>query len=90
VDLVARLCHARSWAHKYDSRWVICTGTRTCKRAVHKEKIEKGGMGKLGFYAAVYNNGEAQGRCARRHSDEREGGAGMSGTPSRSQPGFGG
>jgi hypothetical protein len=38
-------------------RWVICTGTCTCKLAGHKDKREKGVMGKPGFYVVVYNKG---------------------------------
>jgi hypothetical protein len=41
VELVAGRCRARSRARKYDNRWVICTGPRTCKRAGNKEKREK-------------------------------------------------
>jgi hypothetical protein len=57
VELVAGRCRARSRASKYDNRCVICTGHRMCKRARHKEKREKGFIGKPGFYVAMYNNG---------------------------------
>jgi hypothetical protein len=55
VEIVAGRCHARSRARKYDNRWLIFTWQRTCKRAGHKEKREKGVTGKPGFYGAVYN-----------------------------------
>jgi hypothetical protein len=41
VELVAGRCRARSQARKYDNRWVICNGPRTCNSAGHKENREK-------------------------------------------------
>jgi hypothetical protein len=40
VELVAGLCRAQYRVSKYDKRWLICTGTHTCKRVGHKEKRE--------------------------------------------------
>jgi hypothetical protein len=57
MELVAGRCRARTQARKYNDRWVICTGPRTCKRIEHKGKREKGAVGKPGFYVAVYNKG---------------------------------
>jgi hypothetical protein len=91
VELVAGRCHAQSRARKYNNRWVICTGPRTCKRAGNKGKKEKGVMGKPGLNVAVYNKGGGvQGWRPRKHSYEREGGAGTSRTPTRGKPGVGG
>jgi hypothetical protein len=50
VELVAGRCRDRYQARTYYNRWVICTGPRTCKRAGHKGKREKGFMEKPGFY----------------------------------------
>jgi hypothetical protein len=60
IELVAGRCRARTQARKYNDRWVICTGPRTCKRTGHKGKREKGAVGKPGFYIAVYNKGGNQ------------------------------
>jgi hypothetical protein len=60
IELVAGHCCARTQAQKYNDRWVICTGPRTCKRTGHKGKREKGAVGKPGFYDAVYNKGGNQ------------------------------
>jgi hypothetical protein len=38
IELVAGFCHALTQAQKYNDRWVICTGTRTCKRTVRQER----------------------------------------------------
>jgi hypothetical protein len=57
IELVAGHCRDRTQAQKYNDRWVICTGARTCKRTGHKGKREKGAMGKPGFYATVYIKG---------------------------------
>jgi hypothetical protein len=57
IDLVAGSCRARTQVGKYNDRWVICTVPRTCKRTGHKDKREKGVVGKPGFYVAVYNKG---------------------------------
>jgi hypothetical protein len=60
IELVAGRCRARTQARKYNDRWVICTGPRTCNRTGHKGKREKGAVGKPGFYIAVYNKGVKQ------------------------------
>jgi hypothetical protein len=60
VELVAGRCHAQNQARKYDDRWVICTGTHTCKHKGNKGKREKGAVHKPGFYVAVCNNGGNQ------------------------------
>jgi hypothetical protein len=57
IELVAGRCRARTQARKYNDRWVICTGTRTCKRIGHNGKREKGAVVKPVFYVAVYNKG---------------------------------
>jgi hypothetical protein len=64
VELVAGRCRAQCWARKYDNRRVICTAPHSCKRAGHKDKKEKGVMGKPGFYAGVYNRGGGGTRVA--------------------------
>jgi hypothetical protein len=53
MELLAGRCRARTQAQKYDDRWVICTGPRTCKRKGHKGKIKKGAVGKPSFFVAV-------------------------------------
>jgi hypothetical protein len=55
--LVAGRCHARTQARKYNDRWVIWYGARTCKCTGHKGKQEKGAVGKPVFYVAVYKKG---------------------------------
>jgi hypothetical protein len=60
LELVAGRCHVRTQARKYDDRWMICMGPRTCKRTGQQGKREKGAVGKPGFYVAVYNNGGKQ------------------------------
>jgi hypothetical protein len=72
VELVTGRCRARSRARKYDSRWVICMGPHTCKRAGYKDKREKGVVRKPCFYVAVYTRvgGVTMLVSSRRHSDE--------------------
>jgi hypothetical protein len=60
MELVAGRCRARTQARKYNNRWVICTGPRTCKRTGHNGKRDKGSVVKPGFYVAVYNKGGNQ------------------------------
>jgi hypothetical protein len=43
MELVAGRCRAHTQAQKYNDRWVICTGARTCKRAGHNGKRFKVG-----------------------------------------------
>jgi hypothetical protein len=45
IELLAGRCRARTQAQKYNYRWFICTGARTCKRTGHKGKREKGAVG---------------------------------------------
>jgi hypothetical protein len=63
MDLVAGRCHARTQAQKYNDRWMICMGPRTCKRTGHTGKREKGAVVKPGLYVAVYNNGGKRKVC---------------------------
>jgi hypothetical protein len=60
MGLVAGRCRAHIQAPKYNNFWVICTGSRSCKRTGHKGKIEKGAVVKPGFYIAVYKKGGTQ------------------------------
>jgi hypothetical protein len=56
MELVAGCYHACTQARKSNDRWVISTGTHTCKRTGYKGKRENEALGKPGFYIAVYNN----------------------------------
>jgi hypothetical protein len=60
IELVAGRRRARTQARKYNDRWVICTGPRTCKLTGHKGKREMGAVGTPGFYVVVYNKGGNQ------------------------------
>jgi hypothetical protein len=53
IELVAGRCRACTHARKYNDRWVIYTGSRTCKLTGNKGKIEKRAVGKPGFYVSV-------------------------------------
>jgi hypothetical protein len=54
MELVTGRCCSCTQARKYNDRWVICTGPRTCKRTGHNGKREKVAVRKPGFYVAVY------------------------------------
>jgi hypothetical protein len=60
MELVAGRCCVRTPARKYNDRWVICMGPRTCNHTGHNGKRERGAMGKPCFYVAVYNKGGNQ------------------------------
>jgi hypothetical protein len=60
MDLATGCCRARNQAPKNNDRWVICPGTRTYKRTGHDGKIEKGAVGKPGFYVVMYKKGGTQ------------------------------
>jgi hypothetical protein len=40
MGLMAGCCRARTQAQKYNDRWVICMGPRTCKHTGHTGKRE--------------------------------------------------
>jgi hypothetical protein len=97
IELVAGRCRARTQARKYNTRWVICTGPRTCKCTGHKGKREEEAVEKTGFYVAVYNKGgnqkvgvledtllsekEARERAGRLREENRASAAGAARTP---------
>jgi hypothetical protein len=60
MELVVGRCRARTQERKYNDRWVICMGPRTCTRTGHKGNIDKGAVVKPGFYIAEYNKGGNQ------------------------------
>jgi hypothetical protein len=60
MELVTGRCRAHTQARKYNDRWVIYMGARTCNRTGHKGKREKGAVVKPAFYVAVYNKGGNQ------------------------------
>jgi hypothetical protein len=49
MELVAGRCPSHNQAQKYNNRWVIWMGPRTCKCTGHNGKREKGAVSKPGL-----------------------------------------